>query len=149
PRVEAPLAPPIELETRLGDFDGQNRARGMGETVVVRAAGNDCDIRLRLRVVVEPDRALRAHGPPGPECLFQDPRGFLDCRVVRGALGLGDHQLSADQFDGLPWLEHAERDEPLILNAVEGPRPDVVQCHPQASYRRGLRASTSRNSYTP
>src|SRR5207237_7853752 len=58
--------------------------------------------------------------------------------VVRGALGLGDHELAADEFDLLPRLEYAQIDEALVLGAAETARPDFVGQAPLLQH--GLRA---------
>src|SRR5919197_4208448 len=101
----------------------------MRASIVVSTPGYDRDVGLGLGVVVEPDGPLRTHFPPGAERRLERPRSLADRRVVRGALWLGDHELAADQLDGLARLEHAQLDKPLVLGSAEASGPGLVARH--------------------
>src|SRR3989304_4404785 len=55
-------------------------------------------------------------------------RGLPEGRVGRGPLGLGDHELAADQLDGLAGLEDAEVDQLLVLDPGPAAGAGLVGC---------------------
>src|SRR5439155_14635841 len=113
-------------ETRLGDFDVEYRPRRMSAAVIFRNALDDSDVGLWLGIVVESDRSFPAHVPTSSERGLESPSGLDDCRVVRGTLRLGDHQLAADELDLLARPENAEIDQAVILSAAEAARSRLV-----------------------
>jgi len=49
PSVEAALPQAIERQRRLGDFDDQQRVRGMPSEIIPRLASHDDNVRLGFR----------------------------------------------------------------------------------------------------
>src|SRR5262245_20221222 len=95
-------------------------------SIVVYRSGDDRNVGLGLRLVVEPDGPFGSYLPPRPERRFERLRSLADRRIVRSSLRLGDDQHAADQLDVLTRLEHAELDEPVVLRPGEPSGPGLV-----------------------
>ena len=67
PSVECRLEASIESQARIGDLDHEGRARGMRLEVVLRLAGDNGDIWLRLGVLAERQRRVQPHVPSRAE----------------------------------------------------------------------------------
>jgi hypothetical protein len=85
--------------------------------MVTRRARDDGDVWLGLRIGVERQRELDAHGPSHAECRPQLVLGELDGHGVRGPLRLHDDQASGQELDGLVLVEQAQLDQPGVLLA--------------------------------
>src|SRR5262249_60951985 len=67
PRVEAALEAAVQRQARIRDLDDEGRGRRMRADIVMGSPGDDGDVGLRLRVVVEGKRRMEAWMPPGAE----------------------------------------------------------------------------------
>ena len=78
-RIESRLESPVQSQAGIRDLDDQSRRRRVLVEVVRRRSGNDGDIRLRLRIVVERERRMKPRVPPDAERQFEDAP---DCATV-------------------------------------------------------------------
>src|SRR6266536_3838394 len=91
--------------------------------VRARIARHHGDVRLRLRVRVERDRELRVDLPGIAERAPQRGQHAPDRRRVPASLRLADDQQAVEELQALAGLEHAQVDQPLVLDARPVPGP--------------------------
>jgi hypothetical protein len=119
-RIERRLEATIEAQARVGDLDHERGRRGMRREIVLWFPGDDRDVRLRLRVLPERERGVQARVPRTAERRREEPPDFRGDRGVGAALGLPDHEHAIEQLQMLAH-EHAEIDQPLVLDAAPAP----------------------------
>src|SRR5438094_4273243 len=85
-RVEAALAVAVEPETGERDVDHENGARRVRVAIVARIAGDDADVRLRLRLVVQRHRHLGQDVPARPQRAGENAHDQADGRGVKTVL---------------------------------------------------------------
>lgn len=124
----------VEIEARCSDLDDQYRAGGVLAAVVTPRAGHHRNIRLGFRFLVERDEPLRPHHPTGSEGRTQRLLDETDRRVMRLTLGLGNDQLTAEQFDPVARLEHADLDQSVVFRARPSARLDTFAHGPTVAW---------------
>lgn len=86
PGVEAGVLPAVERETGERDLDDKSRSGRMRRQVVTRRTGQDGDVGLGLRLLVQGDRQLGFDRPPGAKCRAQGRRDQADAGGLRAPL---------------------------------------------------------------
>ena len=92
----------------------------MGGAVGRWFSGNDGDVRLRLRRIVERQRCVLPHVPAGAERSLQHPGDLRDRGSVQAALRLADDEETVEELETLAG-EHSELHEPLVFDAAPAP----------------------------
>src|SRR3989442_2726177 len=114
--------------------------------VIAPAAGHHGNVRLRLGLVVQCDRALRSHQPSWSKGRPERVLDQTDCRVMFATLRLADDHLTAEQFDRIVGLEEAGVDEPVVLQPRPAARSERVFHHrTQATPREKTKSMSLRS----
>ena len=106
-----------EVQARLCDLDDERWAARVSRHVVARRATNHADVGLRLRAVVEDDRALGMDEPAFTECSLQRFRGEQHGSPVGAVLWLLDEEEPVEQLYRVVLVEDAVIDQPRVLTA--------------------------------
>jgi hypothetical protein len=110
--VEEALVLAILPDGRVGHFDDEQRGYGVLPRVV--AARYDSDVRLRLRIVGERERAMLADARPLSQDGDEICAETLDGVGMRGTLGVRRDESASQELDALV-VEEPELDEALVL----------------------------------
>src|SRR5438105_2039407 len=136
-RVEAALAVAVEPETGERDLHHENGARRVRVAIVARIAGDDADVWLRHRLVVQRHRHLGQDVPTRPKGAGENAHDQTDGRGVKTVLWLlADHR-AAEQLDPILRPEDLGLDEPLVFNPRPLPFFHVHRCEGNARPARG------------
>jgi tetratricopeptide (TPR) repeat protein len=132
--VSHPLLAPVLIEGSEGHLGQESHVLGARDPVRVILGGppDDRDVRLRLVIVGDADRLLRAPGPTGTDDVSQPIEEFPGGIAMLRALCHLVHHVAVQEFDPVGILEGSRQDDPLILidgDAVHRPGWEVRRDH--------------------
>lgn len=98
----------VEQEAAIGHFDEEYGARRVLDEIVERAAGDDVDTWLRLRMLVERDWSLLPYEPARSECFPKRASRQPHDDGMRRGFPLRHDELAVDEFDWLVLWQHSD-----------------------------------------